>query len=184
MIQDGTVSDPIELGENHNVMIRVTAHAPERTLPLVQVRDQVMAAVRADRTAKAAAKEADALLARLRAGESLAVVAASRGLPAPQSIPGVPRGAPVIDPSVSEAVFAVPAPAAGKATPGKAVLPNGQAVLFAVTNVIPADMAQVPPDQRVMLQQQIEQVRGMSDMQSLGQALRKRMKIKVVETNL
>ena len=184
LVQDGTVSDPIEIGENHNVMIRVTAHAPERTLPLVQVRDQVMAAIRADRTAKAAAKEADALLARLRAGESLDAVAASKRLPAPQSIPGVPRGAPVIDPSVSEAVFAVPAPAAGKATPGKAVLPNGQAVLFAVTNVIPADMAQVPPDQRVMLQQQIEQVRGMSDMQALVQALRKRMKIKVVETNL
>ena len=28
LIQDGTVSDPIEIGENHSVLIRVTAHAP------------------------------------------------------------------------------------------------------------------------------------------------------------
>ena len=165
-------------------MIRVTAHAPERTLPLAQVRDQVIAAIRADRTARAAVKAADALLARLRAGEGLDAVAASKGLPAPQSIPGVPRGAPVIDPSVSEAAFAVPAPTAGKSTPGKAVLPNGEVVVFAVSKVIPADLAQVPPDQRMLLQQQIEQVRGISDTQALVQGIRKRMKIKVIETNL
>lgn len=184
LIQDGTVSDPIEIGANHSVLIRVTSHAPERTQPLVQVRDQVMAAIRVDRTAKAAAREADALLARLRAGETLDAVAASRSLPAPQQIPGVPRGAPVIDPSVSEAVFAVPAPAAGKTTPGTTVLANGQVVLFAVTNVTPGNMAEVPPEQRTMLQQQLEQVGGMNDTQALVQALRKRMKVKVVEANL
>lgn len=184
LIQDGTVSDPIEIGPNHSVLIRVTSHSPERTRPLVQVREQVIAAIRADRTAKAAAREADALLARLRAGETLDAVAASRSLPPPQQIPGVPRGAPVIDPSVSEAVFAVPAPAAGKIAPGKTVLPNGQVVLFAVTNMTPGNMAEVSPEQRTMLQQQLEQVGGMSDTQALVQALRKRMKVKVVEANL
>jgi peptidyl-prolyl cis-trans isomerase D len=166
------------------VLIRVTSHAPERTQPLAQVRDRVIAAVRADRTAKAAAKDADALLARLRAGETLEAIAASRNLPAPQHIPAVPRGAPVIDPSVSEVVLAAPAPAAGKIAPGKTVLPSGQVVLFAVTSVTPGNMAELPPAQRAMLQQQLEQVGGMSDVQTLVQALRKRMKIKVVEANL
>lgn len=184
LIQDGTVSDPVEIGENHSVMIRVTAHAPERTRPLAQVRDQVIAAIRADRMAKAAAREADALLARLRAGETLDAVAASRSLPAPQQFPGIPRGAPIIDPSVSEAVFAVPAPAAGKTAPGKTVLANGQVVLFAVAKVTPGNVAEVSPEQRAMLQQQLEQVGGMSDVQALVQALRKRMKVEVVEANL
>ena len=184
LIQDGTVSDPIEIGPNHSVMIRVTAHAPERTQPLAQVRDQVIAAIRADRTAKAATNAAEALLARLRAGESLEAVAASAGLPAPQQVAAVPRGAPVIDPSVSEAVFAVAAPAAGKIAPGTTALPNGQVVLFAVTRVVPGNIADVPPEQRTMLQQQLEQVGGISDTQALVQALRKRMKVKVVEANL
>lgn len=184
LIQDGTVSDPIEIAPNHSVMIRVTAHAPERTMPLAQVRDQVIAAIRADRTAKAAAKRADAMLARLRAGETLDAVAASAGLPAPQQVAGVPRGAPVVDPVVSEAVFALPAPAAGKSTPGKAALANGQVVLFAVSNVVPGSLADIPPEQRTMLQQQLEQVGGMGDTQALVQALRKRMKVKVVEANL
>jgi len=184
LIQDGTVSDPIEIGENHSVLIRVTAHAPERTQPLAQVRDLVIAAIRADRTAKAATRQADALVARLRAGETLDAVATAKGLPPPQSIPGVPRGAPVIDPSVSDAVFALPVPAAGKRSLGKVVLANGQAVIFSVSRVIPGNPADVPPDQRVGLQKQLEQVGGMSDVQALVQAWRKRMTVKVVETNL
>jgi len=184
LIQDGTVSDPIEIGPSHSVMIRVTSHSPERTQPLAQVRDRVIAAIRADRTAKAAAGQADTLLARLRAGETLDAVAASLNLPAPQQIPGVPRGAPVVDPSVSEAMFAVPAPDASKTASGKTVLPNGQVVLFAVTKVTPGSVAEVSPEQRTMLQQQLEQVGGVSDVQALVQALRKRMKVKVVEANL
>lgn len=184
LIQDGTVSDPIEIGPSHTVMIRVTAHSPERTLPLARVREQVIAAIRADRTTKAAAKQSDALLARLRAGEALDVVAASAGLPAPQQIPAVPRGAPVIDPSVSEAVFALPAPAGDKTASGKTVLPNGQVVLFVVTKVTPGSLADVSPEQRATLQQQLEQVGGMSDARALVQALRKHMKVKVVEANL
>ena len=184
LTQDGTVSDPIELGDNHSVMIRVTSHAPARTLPLAQVRDKVIAAVRAERTTQASSKVADAGLARLRAGETLAAIATSRGLPPPQSVADVPRGAPVIDPAVSAQVFAVPAPVVGKISPGKSILNNGQAVLFAVTAVRPGDIAQVPPDQRAMLQQQVEQVGGMSDIQALVQSIRKRMKIDVMEANL
>lgn len=184
LIQDGTVSDPIEIGPNHSVMIRVTAHAPERTQPLAQVRDRVIAAIRTDRSAKAAAKQADALLARLRGGETLDAVAISAGLQAPQQIAAVPRGAPVIDPSVSAAVFAVPAPAPGKIAPGTTTLPNGQVVLFAVTKATPGSIADVPPDQRTTLQQQLEQVGGMADTQELVHALRKGMKVKVVESNL
>ena len=47
--EDGTVSDPIELGPNHNVMIRVTEHTAEQAIPLAQAREQVIAAVRANR---------------------------------------------------------------------------------------------------------------------------------------
>ncbi len=184
LIEDGTVSDPIEIGENHSVVIRVTAHAPERTLPLAQVREPVIAAIRAERSTKAAAQAADALLARLRGGESLEAVAVSKSLPPPQIIPAVQRGMPVIDPSVSETVFAVPAPATGKTAFGKTLLADGQAVLFAVTKVTPGNMAEVPPQQRVMLQQQLEQVGGSSDTEALVKSLRKRMKVNVFEANL
>ncbi|MGO4781236.1 peptidylprolyl isomerase, partial [Lysobacter sp. 2RAB21] len=91
-------------------------------------RDKVIAAVRADRGAKAAEKEADALIARINGGETIAAVAASKQLPAPETLPGVSRGMPLPTPEVSEAIFALKAPAAGKVTAGKAKLDDGRVV--------------------------------------------------------
>ncbi|RDZ27907.1 peptidylprolyl isomerase [Lysobacter silvisoli] len=184
LIQDGTVSDPIELAPGHSVLIRVTAHTPERAQTLAEVREQVIAAVRADRSAKAAEKDAEALLARVRGGETLEAVAASKQLPAPNAIPNLPRGAPIPDPSVSEAVFAVQPPAAGKVSPGKAVLPDGRAVLFAVSKVTPGDLSTVPPPQREQMMQQLAQFSGADDLKALVAAQRKRMKVTVIDQNL
>ncbi|MFC5577562.1 peptidyl-prolyl cis-trans isomerase [Lysobacter niabensis] len=183
-IQDGTVSDPIEIAPNHSVLLRVTAHTPERAQPLAQVRDQVVAAVHADRTSKAAAKEADALLARLVAGETLAQVATSKGLPAPSVIPGVQRGMPVPDPAVSEAIFAAAVPSQGKVTPGKAAMPGGNVVLFSVDKVKPGDIAAMPPAQRDQMREQLARIAAEEELQSLVKSLRKGMKVKVVEQNL
>ena len=183
-IQSGVISDPIELAPGHVVLIRVTEHTPERAQPLAQVREQVIAAVRADRAAKAARKEAEALVARVNNGETLEAVAASKQLPPPQMLPGVPRGAPVPEASVADAIFTVPVPAAGKVSAGQAALLNGGIVLFAVHKVTPGDVASLPPQQREMLQQQIAQVGGGDDVRALVESLRKRFKVQVVEQNL
>lgn len=184
LIQDGTVSDPIEVAPNHNVWIRVTEHTPEQAQPLAKVRDQVIAAIRADRAQKAAAKRAEALLAQLRGGKTLAELATAEGLPAPQAVPDVPRGAPLVDASVSEAIFSVQAPADGKATAGKQVLADGRIVLFTVDRVAPGEAADIPAPQRVMMQQQLSQVAGGVDAQALVSTLRSGMEIEVVEDNL
>lgn len=183
-IQDGTVSDPIEVGPNHSVLLRVTAHTPESAQPLAAVRDQVLAAVHADRTRVAAEKEADALLARLRAGETLAQVAASKNLPPPNVIPGVQRGMPVPDPAVSEAIFAATVPAGGKVTPGKATVPGGSVVLFTVDGVKAGDLAAMPPAQRDRMRGQLSNVVADEELQGLVQSLRKRMTVKIAEENL
>jgi len=184
LIQDGTVSDPIELAPNHNVWIRVVAHTPERVRPLAQVRDQVIVAIRADRARAAADKRADALLARLKAGESMEAVAAAESLPPPQTLSGVQRGMPLPVASVSEAVFAAQPSAEGQAAIGKSVMDDGRVVLFAVTQVTPGDVQQIDPQQRETLQQQVVQIGGTEAAQELVSTLRKRMRIEVTESNL
>lgn len=183
-IQDGTVSDPIEIGTNHGVLIRVAEHAPERRRPLAEVRDQVVAAVIADRREKAAKKEADAIVARLKAGETLAQVATSRNLPAPESIPNIRRGMPVPDPSVAEAVFAANAPSAGQPTPGSVVLPDGRAVVFTVDKVTPGDASAMPPAQRDAMRQQVADIYAEGELDALARELRGTMKVTVAEQNL
>src|SRR5690606_31609008 len=96
LVEDGTVSDPIEVGPGRNGWIRVTVHLPESARPLAEVREQVIAAIRADRSRQAAEQRARGLLAKLDAGTTLAALAEAESLPAPQSVPGVPRGAPLV----------------------------------------------------------------------------------------
>ncbi|HVI58976.1 MAG TPA: SurA N-terminal domain-containing protein [Luteimonas sp.] len=183
LVQDGTVSDPIEIAPGHSVVIRVTKHSPERALALSEVKDRVVAEIRGERMRKAAEAAADAMVARVKGGETLAAVAASKGLAA-QDVPNVPRGAPVPDAAATEAYFAAPAPAAGKSSPGKAMLANGAAVVFAVTKVTPGDPKEATEQERATLQDQLARVAGNEDSDEMLQALRKRMKITVAESRL
>ena len=108
--EDGTVSDPIELGPNHNVMIRVTEHTPEQAIPLAQAREQVIAAVRVNRAEEASKKAADALLAKLAGGQTLQALAEGEKLQV-LPMPGLPRNAPMPTEAANRAVFTAAPPA-------------------------------------------------------------------------
>lgn len=184
LVQDGTVSDPIELAQNHSVLIRVTNHVPASIRPLAEVRDQVIAAVRADRAAKAQAAKADAMVARLKAGDTLEAVAAAQGLVAPSVAAGLPRGAGIPAPAAGEAYFSTPAPVEGKVSPGKVRLPDGQVVVFTVNKVVPGNPAEATEQERAMLRTQLAQAHGIDDARAHVAALRKRFDIVVAEDRL
>ncbi len=62
-------SDLIELGENTAVMVRLNAHEPERLKPLDQVREQIVALLKAKKAREQALEQGQALLERIRSGE-------------------------------------------------------------------------------------------------------------------
>ncbi len=182
LTQDGTVSDPIEIAPNHSVMIRVTEHSPEQALPLDKARDQVIAAIRADRTRQASEKAADAVLAKLKAGQTLQAVAAEDKLQV-SPLPGLPRTQPVPTPEINRAIFAAAQPAEGKPTYGKVDV-QGRYLVFAVTKVTPANLDEVPAEQKQQFKQQLEQLDGMSAAQDFVKTARKRFKVQTEESNL
>jgi peptidyl-prolyl cis-trans isomerase D len=183
LVQDGTVSDPIEIGPNHSVLIRVVAHEPERVLPLAQVGPQVIAAIRRDRAAKAAAAAADALLAEVRGGKPFKAVADAHQL-ASSEVPALPRGMPMPTAAANQAMFAAAAPAAGKSTVGKALLEDGSTLVYQVRKVIPGDLKEATAAQRATIRKQLGQAIGNDDVEELVRALRKRMRITVAEDRL
>lgn len=183
LVQDGTVSDPIELAPNHSVLIRVAEHQPERAQPLEQVRDAVIAAIRADRQDKAAQAAADALLARLAKGEKLQEIASAENLQAGQ-LPGLQRGMQVPTQEANAAIFAAQRPADGKPSTGKVALGNGAWAVFSVDKVNEADLSAIPAEQRAMLRQQVAQMDGASATQAYIDAMRKQYKVKVMEDRL
>ena len=183
LVQDGTASDPIEVGPRHSVVIRVLQHTPEQAQPLAKVRDVVIAAIHADRTAKASEAAADAVLARIAKGETVQAIAAADKLQV-GDVPGIPRGAPVPSPEVNEAIFATQRPAAGKVAAGKAVMGEGGYAVFVVNKANEGDLAKITPEQRAQLQQQVTQMAGGSAVESFIGAMRKQYKITRMEDRL
>jgi peptidyl-prolyl cis-trans isomerase D len=178
LIQSRNASDPIDIAPNHSVVIRVVEHTPEQVQPLEKVGAQVVAAIRADRARKALEAEAEAVLARLKKGESLNAIATEKGWVV-ASVPGVPRNAPMPDARATEAYFQVPAPAAGKATPGRAATADGRVVLFEVTGIGKADENEVTPEMRAGFLRDLGPRIGEQDAVSVGKALRKGMKVDI-----
>ena len=176
-------SDPIEIGPNHSVLVRVIEHTAEQVQPLDKVGAQVVAAIRADRVAKAAEAEADAALARLKKGERLVAVATEKGWQL-NPVPGVPRGMAVPDAQATEAYFQVAPPAPGKATPGKVRTADGRWIVFEVTGVGHADENEIKPEQRVQIVQAVAEWIGTEDAIATGKQERRRMRVDIAEDRL
>jgi len=183
LVQDGTVSDPIEIGAGHTVLIRVTGHQPERERPLADVRDDVVAAIRADRARRAALETVDAAVAEVAAGTPLPEVAEARGW-LHMDMPGLRRGMPMPSMEANEAVFAAPEPAEGKVSAGRVVQDDGSILVFAVRKVTPGDGSEASEQERTMLRQQLARMAGDEDAMALLRALRQRMRVTTIEARL
>jgi len=103
-------SDPIDLGGNHVVVVRIAEHQAAAAKPLAEVRDQVRQRVIAERNSREAKARADGLFAELGTGKSLAEIAEANGLTV-ETRPGLGRQAGNVDSALVTAVFAMPHPA-------------------------------------------------------------------------
>jgi peptidyl-prolyl cis-trans isomerase D len=70
----GVVSDPVDLAENHLVMILMKEHLPEALLPLEEVRGLVVQSVLGQRAMDAAQARANEILAQVNSGADLSVL--------------------------------------------------------------------------------------------------------------
>ena len=183
LVQDNTASDPIEVGPDRSVIIRVTKHEPERALAVGEARERIVAAIRADRASRRVQAQAEAMVEKLKAGETLQSLADAAALQL-RDLQGMPRGTPVPDEAAAEAYFRAPAPEEGKVSPGQVALSDGSVVVFAISKVTPGDGSEASDAERDMFVQQMAAMVGSEDAQTLQRALRRQMKVTVVESKL
>jgi len=131
VLQERQNSPAISLGEESVVVLRVTDHQPPAQRPLEDVRSDIEATLRNEAARQAAEAAARTAVERLAAGGSLSAVAAELGAQ-PAGPTTFSRGDEAIPLELRKAVFLAPAPAQGQVSHGTAVLPNGDAVVFAV----------------------------------------------------
>jgi peptidyl-prolyl cis-trans isomerase D len=128
VLGQGSVSDPVDIGTNHMVLVLLKEHFPEAVKPLDEVRDQVIAAVRTHRAMEAAEQNAQAMLDRLEAGEVLEDLAAEAGLEVVAN-EAATRTAPDVDARLRRGLFLMERPEEGASTRDILELDEGYAVV-------------------------------------------------------
>ena len=181
LIRDGTASDPIELSPTRTVLIRVIEHKPEAALPLSQVGNAVVLAIRADRQRKAAEAAAEALVKAAKAS-GLPAAAPAATLPMGEAN-DVRRGSQVPSREAVEAFFRVPRPQDNLIPVGKTEV-GGQFIVFAIRAVRDGDIGQVTAEERDQLRQQLSQASGIQAQKAFVRAARGKYQVKVAEDRL
>ncbi len=138
-VLDGRNSDPIEIGEDQIVFVRVDEQYAPEPIPLAEVTEEIRADIVREKALQAIDEAQAAALEQLRAGASTVEVAREFGTEW-QSFEAAARGGnPAIPSQVLTAAFDLPRPPGGEKALGVADLPDGAAVVT-VTRVIPGDV--------------------------------------------
>jgi len=109
VLGQGVVSDPIDLGINHIVLVRLKEHLPQAQLPLEDVREQVVASVRQQQAMEKAAATAERLLGGLNQGSEITELASAEGLELVEA-EETDRRSPTVDTRLRDEVFLMARP--------------------------------------------------------------------------
>lgn len=181
VLVQGNNSDPVQLTPERTVVLRKLQHQPAADTPLAEVRDQVRGALVRERMASKAKSDADAMLARLTAGEALDVVAGD--LPVEEA-KGSGREAANVDAQILASSFSLAAPAAGKSSYSTVLLENQSYAIVALDAVNAADPTTIDAEARKAARTQLSQDIGGAAARDLTAALRRAEKITIDEDRL
>jgi peptidyl-prolyl cis-trans isomerase D len=141
----GKNSEPVELGNEKAVVLRVKEHQPASDKPLSEVKDMIIGKLREEDARSEASKRAQALYKSLNDGKSLVEAAKAAGLEV--NHPGmIRRENDKLPPELVRAVFSAARPMPGKSSPGQVSLADGSQLIFSVTAV--KDGASVSADSK------------------------------------
>ncbi|MGH8214249.1 MAG: SurA N-terminal domain-containing protein [Rhodanobacteraceae bacterium] len=183
VLVQGNTSDPIDLGNEHMVVIHVEKHVPVAPKPLDEIRDQIHKDIVQQRVHDSAKTLADTTFGKLQGGTSLDALAQKVGQDV-QKKTGVIRNAQDLDPDLVKAVFKLAHPAKGADTKALVPMENGHYALVVLHSVIPGDPSKVPPEAQGFLREQMARAYGNADIQAFLDILRGQGKIEVAKQRL
>ena len=130
----GHNSEPVELGNEKAVVLRIKEHQQASDKPMAEVREAIVAKLRDQEARAEALKQSQELLKAVREGKPLGEAAKSLGLQTTNTS-FVRRENDKLPPELISAAFSAGRPAPGKVTVGDAAQANGSQWVFTVTAV-------------------------------------------------
>lgn len=184
VLEDGRISEIVELDANRSAVFEVREHHPATVRPLQEVRDRIVAQLRTQRAQEIVRERAAALAASLEQGAEFREAAEAAGAEVTASAL-LRRQDENVDPRVLEAVFRAPKPA-GSEDPsiGEAVTREGDYAVYSVAAVQPGRPEAIPLEERDQRKLQLAAESGQADYTALLLELQREAEIVKAEDPL
>lgn len=174
----------IEVGDSHVVVLRIKEHEESRPKTLAEARTEITEILKREKTFAAVEEAAAKILAELPGGKPEAIARRyDAQFKAFSSVKREDAGANVPH-EIRQAVFRMPAPAAGAQEFKKISLTNGDAAIVSLSGVRPGDIAALTETERTQLRRQVQQLRGRFEYSAMLAALREDADIRISDSDL
>ena len=187
VLEAGNNSEPITIGDNHLVVLRVEDRKPVSHRPLEEVRadiEQILRLERARERAEEIGEQARARLQEAAAAGQAPTAELLAELTGQWAEPGwVDRRAQGVPPDVLRLAFSVPRPQEGASIAGRR-LSSGDYAVVVVSEVRDGDLAQIPGSERQALRQQLLRRVGMEESEAVLESLKAQAEIEIRQEQL
>ena len=182
-VMAGNNSEPLEVGENHMLVLRINEHKPESYRPLDKVRDDVIALLR-DHTAKnETVSLGDSLLKQLEEGADVTAIATEHAVEWTKTA-FIKRKDSSVNRELLNAAFRMAKPAEGETKWHGLELMNGDYGIIALYQLKDGDPASVDAATRESLKSTLQRSRSQSEGAYLVDSLKQQATIKEFPDNL
>lgn len=176
-------SNPVKLGNENAVVLRVSDVTPSKVKPLDQVREKIVAMLSRQQARETAARTAGQALAALRGGQSMEAVAKSLN----ETVQGpeqIERSDSKLPPDLVQAAFTLAPIAGGKARYASVAMPDGGQAVYALLGVKPGQSGNLKPAEETAYATQLGGIYAEQSAQDYLSWLRSKADIKVVKSNI
>lgn len=186
VLAQGNNSDPIQIGPNHVVVVRVKGHMPSEPLPLEAVRTQIYNILKQQRAAEQASALAVSLADQVKKGANPAALAdteKTKGVS--YTAPAfVQRNDPKVPPQILSSAFTAPDPASAGRSVETVALDNGDQAVLIVSAVKPGEVSALKDQDRLKQLRDLSRAEGDAEFGAYLAYLRQQAKVKINTKNI
>jgi len=183
VLNQGLNSDPIKLGPNHVVVIRLKNHIPSEQKPLTAVRTEILSILQRQKAAQQAKDEAGKVLAALKSGQAPEQIAHKYSAKLTVA-KFVDRHDSSVPPALLQSAFAAAKPEDGKPVVNQVALNNGDQAVYVLSAVKPGDLTTLASAKAQGSKRDMERMYAQEELVAYIENLRKHAKIKINRNNM
>ena len=162
VLESGNNSEPVEVADNHQVVIRLLEHEPAEILPLESVREEITRKVNDLKARNLVSREGENLLQELRSGTPLGEIAKKLDTELMDS--GlITRNSDKPDRVIIQEAFLMPEPANEMSSLAGLVMENGDYVVLSLEEILDGDMSKLPEADRKQVIREVSSLHGRSE---------------------